>query len=39
MEVIEAARAGDPSALECILQYYYRYINEICTRTLMTKMG
>lgn len=37
MEVIEAARAGDPSALERILQYYDRYINKICTRALYDK--
>ena len=34
MDVIEAARAGDPLALERILRYYDRYINKICTRTL-----
>lgn len=39
MEVIEAARAGDASALERILQYYDRYINKICTRTLYDKDG
>lgn len=39
MEVIEAARAGDPSALERILQYYDRYINKICTRALYDKEG
>lgn len=39
MEVIEAARAGDPSALARILQYYDRYINKICTRTLYDKEG
>lgn len=32
MDVIEAARAGDPLALERILRYYDRYINKICTR-------
>lgn len=37
MEVIEAAREGDASALERILQYYDRYINKICTRTLYDK--
>ena len=37
MEVIEAARAGDPSALEHILQYYDHYINKICTRTIYDK--
>ena len=39
MEVIEAARAGDPLALECVLRYYDRYINKICTRTLYDKNG
>lgn len=33
------ARAGDPSALERILQYYDRYINKICTRTLYDEDG
>ena len=37
MDVIEAARAGDPLALERILRYYDRYINKICTRTLYDK--
>nr|WP_275967631.1 helix-turn-helix domain-containing protein [Pseudoflavonifractor phocaeensis] len=32
MDVIEAARAGDPLALERILRYYDRYINKLCTR-------
>lgn len=39
MDVIEAARAGDPLALERILRYYDRYINKICTRTLYGKDG
>ena len=39
MDVIEAARAGDPLALERILRYYNRYINKICTRTLYDKDG
>lgn len=39
MDVIEAARAGDPLALERILRYYDRYINKICTRTLYGKNG
>ena len=39
MEVIEAARAGDPLALERVLRYYDRYINKICTRTLYGKNG
>ena len=39
MDVIEAARAGDPLALERILRYFVRYINKICTRTLYDKDG
>lgn len=39
MDVIEAARAGDPLALERTLRYYDRYINKICTRTLYDKDG
>ena len=39
MEVIEAARAGDPLAMERILQYYDGYIKKICTRTLYDKDG
>ena len=39
MDVIEAARTGDPLALERILRYYDRYINKICTRTLYDKDG
>lgn len=39
MDVIEAARAGDPLALERVLRYYDRYINKICTRTLYDKDG
>ena len=39
MDVIEAARAGDPLALERVLRYYDRYINKICTRTLYDKNG
>lgn len=39
MEVIEAAREGDPLALERILRYYDRYINKICTQTLYDKDG
>ena len=31
MNVIEAARAGDPLTLERVLRYYDRYINKICT--------
>ena len=32
--VFEAARAGDPLAMERILQYYDGYMNKMCTRTL-----
>lgn len=39
MDVIEAAHAGDPLALERILRYYNRYINKICTRTIYDKNG
>ena len=39
MDVIEAARAGDPLAVERVLRYYDRYINKICTRTLYDKNG
>ena len=39
MDIIEAARAGDPLALERVLRYYDRYINKICTRTLYGKDG
>lgn len=39
MDVIEAARAGNPLALERILRYYDRYINKLCTRTLYDKNG
>lgn len=39
MEVIEAARSGDPLALDRVLRYYDRYINKICTRTPYDKDG
>ena len=39
MDVIEAARAGDPLALERILRYCDRYVNKICTRTIYDKDG
>lgn len=39
MDVIEAARAGDPLAVERILRYYDGYINKLCTRTLYDKDG
>ncbi|MCI6991169.1 MAG: helix-turn-helix domain-containing protein [Clostridiales bacterium] len=39
MDVIEAARAGDPLAVERVLRYYEGYINKLCTRTLYDKNG
>ena len=39
MSVIEAARAGDPLAVERVLRYYDRYINKLCTRTLYDEDG
>ena len=39
IDVIEAACAGDPLALERVLRYYDRYIKKICTRTLYDKDG
>lgn len=39
MDVIEAARAGNPLAMERILRYYDRYINKICMRMLYDKDG
>ena len=33
LSVIEAARAGDPLAMERILRYYDGYMNKLCTRT------
>ena len=39
MDAIEAARAGDPLAVERVLRYYDRYINKICTRTLYDTNG
>ena len=34
LPVIEAARAGDPLAVERILWYYEGYMDKLCTRTL-----
>ena len=34
LSVIEAARAGDPLAVESVLRYYDGYMNKLCTRTL-----
>ena len=39
MDAIEAARAGDPLAVERVLRYYEGYINKLCTRTLYDKNG
>lgn len=39
MDIIEAARAGDPLAIAQVLRYYDRYINKICTRTLYDEDG
>ena len=39
MSVIEAARAGDPLAVERVLRYYDGYINKLCTRTLYDSYG
>lgn len=39
LPVIEAARAGDPLAVERVLRYYEGYINKLCTRTLYDKNG
>ena len=34
LSVIEAARAGDPLAVERVLWYYEGYMDKLCTRTL-----
>ena len=34
MDAIEAARAGDPLAVERVLRYYEGCIDKLCTRTL-----
>ena len=39
LSVIEAARAGDPLAVERVLRYYEGYINKLCTRTLYDDCG
>ena len=39
LSVIEAARAGDPLAVERVLRYYEGYINKLCTRTLYDSNG
>ena len=39
LSVFAEARAGDPLAMERILQYYDRYMNKLCTRTLYDGSG
>ena len=39
LSVIEAARAGDPLAVERVLRYYEGYIDKLCTRTLYDEDG
>ena len=39
LSVIDAARAGDPDAVERVLRYYEGYINKLCTRTLYDEIG
>lgn len=39
LAVIEAAREGDPEAINRILHYYDGYIDKLCTRTLYDKKG
>lgn len=34
LAVIEAAHAGDPSAMDRVLRHYDRYIKKLCTRKL-----
>ena len=34
LSVIEAARAGDPLAVERVLRYYEGYMDKLCTRTV-----
>ena len=34
LSVFEAARAGDPLAVERVLRYYEGYMDKLCTRTL-----
>ena len=34
LSVIEAARAGDPLAVERVLRYYEGYMDKLCTRSL-----
>lgn len=39
LSVIEAARAGDPLAVNRVLRYYDHYINKLCTRVQYDKEG
>ena len=39
LSVIEAARAGDPLAVERVLRYYEGYMDKLCTRTLYDENG
>ena len=39
LSVIEAARAGDPLAVERVLWYYEGYMDKLCTRTLYDENG
>ena len=39
LSVIEAARAGDPLAVERVLWYYEGYMDKLCTRTLYDEDG
>ena len=39
LSVIEAARAGDPLAVERVLWYYEGYMDKLCTRTLYDPDG
>ena len=33
-DIIDAACAGDATAIDHVLRHYDRYINKLCTRTL-----
>lgn len=39
LAVIEAAHAGDPPAMDRVLQHYDRYIKKLCTRKLYDDCG
>ncbi len=39
LAVIEAAHAGDPSAMDRVLRHYDRYIKKLCTRKLYDDCG